>query len=33
MNKPKIKDIVKSMYSVSDVETGYNYWFNKILNR
>lgn len=33
MNKPKIKDIVKSMYSVSDVECGYTYWFNKILNK
>ena len=33
MNKPKLKDIINNMYDVADVENGYNYWFNKILNR
>lgn len=32
-HKPKLKEIVNSMYDVADVESGYNYWFNKILNR
>lgn len=31
-NKLKLKDLIKSMYDVADVETGYNYWFNKLLN-
>lgn len=31
-NKLKLKEIVKSMYDVAEVETGYNYWFNKLLN-
>lgn len=31
-NKIKLKDIVKSMYDVAEVEVGYNYWFNKLLN-
>lgn len=31
--KPKIKELVNSMYDVANVEEGYNYWFNKILNR
>lgn len=33
MNKQKLKDIINNMYDVADVENGYNYWFNKILNR
>lgn len=28
----KIRDIIKSMYDVADVETGFNYWFFKLLN-
>lgn len=28
----KLKNKIKRMYDVSDVETNYNYWFNKILN-
>lgn len=31
-NKLKLKELVKSMYDVADVENGYNYWFNKLLN-
>lgn len=27
-----MKDIIASMYDVSDVERGYNYWFNTLLN-
>lgn len=28
-----LKETLKIMYSVNDVETGYNYWFNKLLAR
>jgi hypothetical protein len=28
----KLKNKIKRMYDVSDVENNYNYWFNKILN-
>jgi len=28
----KLKNKIKRMYNVADVETNYNYWFNKILN-
>ena len=27
----KLKEILQSMYNVSNVENGYNYWFNKLL--
>lgn len=30
--KLKLKDIIRSMYDVAEVEPGYNYWFNKLLN-
>lgn len=33
MKKVKLSDILKSMYDVSSVENGYNYWFNKLLLR
>lgn len=29
----QLKEVLKLMYSVNDVETGYNYWFNKLLTR
>lgn len=29
----ELKEKLKIMYSVNDVETGYNYWFNKLLTR
>lgn len=32
-NKLKLKDLLKGMYDVADVESGYNYWFNKILHK
>lgn len=28
----RIRDVIKSMYDVADVETGFNYWFFKLLN-
>lgn len=33
MKKLKLSHILGSMYDVSKVETGYNYWFNKLLLR
>lgn len=30
-NKIRLKDQLKNLYSVNDVENGYNYWFNKLL--
>ena len=29
--KIKLKELINSLYDVSDVERGYNYWFNKLL--
>lgn len=29
----QLKETLKLMYKVNDVETGYNYWFNKLLTR
>lgn len=29
----ELKETLKMMYSVNDVESGYNYWFNKLLQR
>ena len=33
MKKLKLSKILDSMYDVSKVESGYNYWFNKLLLR
>ena len=32
-NRLKLKELLEGMYDVADVEKGYNYWFNKILNK
>lgn len=32
INKIKMKELIATMYDVSDVERGYNYWFNVLLN-
>ena len=29
----ELKELLQLMYSVNDVENGYNYWFNKLLQR